>query len=646
MPKFLRFWILIFLIRPTFSQQHYDNSECNSEMQYPGSNYLCNAHKSSCESFIVYRAQKHYQTLSSISSLFNTNTSHLSSYNKMSQTDPNNIQHGQEIIVPVNCSCPDRFSEAFFLYNASIGESLSAIACEVYEGLVKAQSLIEENQESRGDKQNFYLLRVPVKCACVDTSDARNGTNFLVTYPIIRNDSIDKIAHKFGVPQEMISDANRLGHFDTVFPLTTLLIPTKDVPILNYDVYVCQNDSIDKIAHKFGVPQEMISDANRLGHFDTVFPLTTLLIPTKDVPILNYDVMSSPPDPNPSPRPEVPLNNNIPRAKLKNLKAILGVVIFGAVLIFIVSGILILARKKFDRRRFDTSSSQTSKSSDLSPEFLHDMSKFKLTLTCYRMEELRVATEDFDESLAIGSAVYKGRIGDIDVAIEKIDSAAEGNHVISILTKINHINVVKLEGCCIESSQYLVYEFVNNGSLRDCLSNLTMAKLLTWDRRIQIAFDIAVGIHYMHYCTRPNYVHHNISSKSILITENWRAKISGFRRARSRSCIEEMRGTSKNDTTVDVYAFGMILLEVLSGKQVTTNGMSFKDFLEILAGKELQESSKSLEKLKTFMDPVMEKYYSLEGAVFLACLAKACLQEDPLERPSMNDVLKVLSIIL
>ncbi|XP_022871949.1 lysM domain receptor-like kinase 4 [Olea europaea var. sylvestris] len=592
MPKFLRFWILIFLIRPTFSQQHYDNSECNSEMQYPGSNYLCNAHKSSCESFIVYRAQKHYQTLSSISSLFNTNTSHLSSYNKMSQTDPNNIQHGQEIIVPVNCSCPDRFSEAFFLYNASIGESLSAIACEVYEGLVKAQSLIEENQESRGDKQNFYLLRVPVKCACVDTSDARNGTNFLVTYPIIRNDSIDKIAHKFGVPQEMISDANRLGHFDTVFPLTTLLIPTKDVPILN------------------------------------------------------YDVMSSPPDPNPSPRPEVPLNNNIPRAKLKNLKAILGVVIFGAVLIFIVSGILILARKKFDRRRFDTSSSQTSKSSDLSPEFLHDMSKFKLTLTCYRMEELRVATEDFDESLAIGSAVYKGRIGDIDVAIEKIDSAAEGNHVISILTKINHINVVKLEGCCIESSQYLVYEFVNNGSLRDCLSNLTMAKLLTWDRRIQIAFDIAVGIHYMHYCTRPNYVHHNISSKSILITENWRAKISGFRRARSRSCIEEMRGTSKNDTTVDVYAFGMILLEVLSGKQVTTNGMSFKDFLEILAGKELQESSKSLEKLKTFMDPVMEKYYSLEGAVFLACLAKACLQEDPLERPSMNDVLKVLSIIL
>ncbi|CAI9753976.1 unnamed protein product [Fraxinus pennsylvanica] len=595
MPKFLHFCIVILLIRPAFSQQHYDNSKCTSEIQYPGSNYLCNAHKSSCQSFIVYRAQKHYQTLSSISSLFNTNTSHLISYNNMSQTDPNNIQHGQEIFVPVNCSCPDRFSEAFFLYNASIGVSLSAIACEVFEGLVKAQSLIEENREFQGGMQNFSLIRVPVKCACVDTSDARNGTNFLVTYPIIGNDTLDIIANKFGVPQEMISGANGLGNFDAIFPLTTLLIPTKDVPILN------------------------------------------------------YDVMSSPPDPNPSsrPRPEVPLNNNISSAKLKNLKAILGVVIFGTVLlIFIVSGILIFAQQKFDRCRFNASSSQTSKFSDLSPDFLNYMSKFKLTLTCYKMEELRDATKDFDESLAIGSAVYKGRTGDIDVAIEQINSAEEANHVISILTKINHINVVKLEGCCFESSQYLVYEFVNNGSLRDCLSNLTMAKLLTWDKRIQIAFDIAVGLHYMHYCTRPNYVHHNINSKSILITENWRAKISGFRRTRSRSCIEETRGTRKIDTTIDVYAFGLILLEVLSGKQITANGRSFKDFLEILGCKELQESSKSLEKLKTFMDPVMEKDYSLEGAVFLACLAKACLQEDPFERPSMNDVLKALSIIL
>ncbi|KAL2515551.1 LysM domain receptor-like kinase 4 [Forsythia ovata] len=590
MHTFLYLCILILLIKPTFPQQHYDNSKCTSEIQYPGSNYLCNAKKSSCETFIVYRAQKGYQTLSSIASLFNTNTSHLLLYNNMSQTDLNNIQPGREIIMPVTCSCADRFSEAFFLYNASVHESLSAISCEVFEGLVKAQSLMDDNQEFQGDRQNFSLIEVPVKCSCPDTSDARNGTKFLVTYPVISTDSIDLIALKFGVPQEMISEANRLEHFDTIFPQTTLLIPTKDVPILN------------------------------------------------------LDVLSSPPDPNSSPQPKVPLNNNIPGPKLKNLKVILGVIIIGTVLLIsIVSGILILARKKFDRHRFSTSSSQTSKFSDLSPDFLDDILKFKLTLTCYSLEELRVATKDFNEAFAIGSAVYRGRTGNTDVAIEQINSTEEANRVISILTKINHINVVKLEGCCFESSQYLVYEFGKNGSLRDCLSHSRIAKQLTWDKRIQIAFDITVGLHYIHYCTRPNYVHRNINSKNILITENWRAKISGFRRARSRSCSEEKSGNYEKDTTVDVYAFGMILLELLSGKQITANGMSLKDFLKVFCDKELQESSKSLEELKTFMDPVMEKDYPLEGAVFLAQLAKCCLEEDPFERPSMNDVLKALS---
>ncbi|KAL2492499.1 LysM domain receptor-like kinase 4 [Abeliophyllum distichum] len=552
MPTFLYLCILILLIKPTFPQQHYDHSNCTSEIQYPGSNYLCNAKKSSCETFIVYRAQNGYQTLSSIASLFNTNTSHLLLYNNMSQTDLNNIQPGREIIMPVTCSCADRFTEAFFLYNASMPESLSAIACEVFEGLVKAQSLIDNNQEFQGDRQNLSLIEVPVKCACPDTSDARNGTNFLVTYPVISTDSIDLIARKFGVPQEIISDANRLEHFDTIFPQTTLLIPTKDVPILY------------------------------------------------------LDVLSSPPDPN-------------------------------------SSGILILARKKFDRHRCNNSSRQTSKFSDLSPDFLDDISKLKLTLTCYSLEELRVATKDFNEAFAIGSAVYRGRTGNTDVAIEQINSTEEANRVISILTKINHINVVKLEGCCFESSQYLVYEFGKNGSLRDCLSHSRIAKQLTWDKRIQIAVDITVGLHYIHYCTRPNYVHWNINSKSILITENWRAKISGFRRARSRSCSEEKRGNYEKDTTVDVFAFGMILLELLSGKQITANGMSLKDFLKVFCDKELQESSKSLEELKTFMDPVMEKDYPLEGAVFLAHLAKCCLEEDPFERPSMNDVLKALS---
>ncbi|KAJ7956152.1 Receptor-like protein kinase [Quillaja saponaria] len=195
-------------------------------------------------------------------------------------------------------------------------------------------------------------------------------------------------------------------------------------------------------------------------------------------------------------------------------------------------------------------------------------------------------------------AKYKGWIGNSYVEIELMNSEEAAHHVIDILTKINHVNIVKLEGYCYGSKPYLVYEFAEYGSLRDCLSNAKIASQLTWEKRIQIAIDLAVGIHYIHCCTNPAYIHQNINSRNVVITMDWRAKIYGFRSAKLVTFIEEMQDINLNDSVmvekeeyfapeyltyglaslkVDIFGYGVVLLELLSSRKAITDGILLKD---------------------------------------------------------------------
>lgn len=267
----------------------------------------------------------------------------------------------------------------------------------------------------------------------------------------------------------------------------------------------------------------------------------------------------------------------------------------------------------------------------------------------------------------IGKALYRGRIDGLNVAVKHMSSEDAARHIISILTKINHLNVLRLEGCCYGSTPYLVFEFAENGSLKDCLSNAKMSKQLTWAKRMQIAFDLAVAIHYIHYCTKPAYVHRNIDSTSALITMDWRAKISGFSLAKPLIWSNEKEETNWNESVVvgtegylapeylsdgiaslkvDVFAYGVVLLELISAKEVTVGGNFLKDSVNFLEDAGFETSSGSVDELKKFMDPNLEGDYQLGEAMCLALLAKACIQNDPLHRPTMNDVLKALSRIV
>ncbi|CAK7357319.1 unnamed protein product [Dovyalis caffra] len=277
----------------------------------------------------------------------------------------------QEIIIPITCHCLGGFSKFIFMYNMSRQDSFASVACKIFAGLVKVQSLIEENPDfDVHDVPVGSLISVPIRCACPDSQQRTN-----------EKDGFDLIASKFGLPEINIRDANNLRPYVAIFPRTTLLIPTKDVPEVRWHV----------------------------GSFH---------------------------ENSPAPRAVIPLEKVVPGTKSTkwNFQVFLGIgVSMAVVMMFVACGVLICIQRRYHPRRFETLPPRSSVSSSVSPDFLDGMSKLKQSLINFSLEELRIAKEDFNEASMIGTEVYRGRIGGYYLAIEPMESEEDARHVIYIL---------------------------------------------------------------------------------------------------------------------------------------------------------------------------------------------------------------------
>ncbi|KAF6140796.1 hypothetical protein GIB67_042209, partial [Kingdonia uniflora] len=369
---------------------------------------------------------------------------------------------------------------------------------------------------------------------------------------------------------------------------------------------IVESDNSTCIARKFGVSEVDLLAENNLEIFPTIYPQTTLLILTKGIPVLKFETTTPLISPASS-SPVIPLKKlgANKSSKRRNSFIVLGVGVFIALSFLVVTiGLTLRVRKQ-----------------------------------C--LEELRLATADFSEDSLVGGSVNHGTVGESHFAIEEMGSEVKAHQVIDILTKLNHFNIAKLQGFCFGIRPYLVFEFAELGSLRGILLN---AKLATWAKRMQIAFDLAVGLHYIHYCTSPSYVHRNINSKNVLIKMDWRAKISGFKLAKPFTCTEEE--VEKNSwyesvivgrnwylapeylyhglgsPKVDIDVFGVVLLELMSAKEAVMEGCMLKECVGFLADGGIEGSSGCLEKLKGLMDPSLDRDYSLGDALCLALLTK------------------------
>jgi len=278
----------------------------------------------------------------------------------------------------------------------------------------------------------------------------------------------------------------------------------------------------------------------------------------------------------------------------------------------------------------------------------------------FTAEELEKATSNFSEDRVLGrggyGVVYKGILpGNHLVAIKKSRIMDEGqieqfiNEVV-ILTQINHRNVVKLLGCCLETEvPLLVYEYVSNGTLLHHIHKSGIS-WLSWENRLRIASEVAGALAYLHSAASMPIIHRDIKSVNILLDDNYIAKVSDFGASRLVSLDQtqvstlvqgtlgyldpEYFRTSHLTEKSDVYSFGMVLIELLTGKRpicferpqeernlATYFIMSMKEnrLFQILEHRVVREGS--LEQLQTFAE-----------------LVRRCLRMKGEERPTMKEV--------
>ncbi|XP_050215049.1 lysM domain receptor-like kinase 4 [Mercurialis annua] len=575
------------------AQQFYDKSDCSETTKNPGSRYTCNISYSTCSTFLVYRSNSNFNTISNISRLFRKDTEELLRVNDL-PSPSESLKPGTEILIPVICSCKNNFFQVNnFTYMVYERTTLSEIACSVFEGLVKSNTLFESNPSQENYINVGSELVVPLKCACPDSN---SKIMYFITYPLIEGDSPSVITKKFGIFSVDLWLANNLEpNLPTIYPNTTILIPLKKFPVINF------NNS-------------------------------------------NY---YSPP-PAPDFLPTITVKNRINNPKLINLYISVSVVGF-----FLISTTIIAcgwyAKKVLFKRKIENLQSFNTRSSAtpvLSPDLLVGV---KYYLKSYCLDDLKIATRDFDEENKIGNRVYKGLIDDnIEIMIKQM-RFEETRRVIDVHSRINHINIVSLIGVCNgdEDDSYLVFDLPSNGSLRDCLSN-KLSSSPRWHRRVQIAFDIATALHYLHNCIFPSYAHMCVNTRNIYLTQNWRAKLtnitinSGAEPTNNEGWVapEHILYGAVSDK-VDIFAFGVVLLEIISGKE-DFDGALFKDCIRFLGGGSGSELGGCFEQLKRFIDPNLKDDYRLAEALCLSVLAKACVEDEPLHRPSMDDILKVL----
>ncbi|XP_057495609.1 lysM domain receptor-like kinase 3 [Actinidia eriantha] len=309
-------------------------------------------------------------------------------------------------------------------------------------------------------------------------------------------------------------------------------------------------------------------------------------------------------------------------------------------------------------------------------ERMEDVTAFETErAVIFSLEEIEEATYSFDETRKIGEggygSVYFGVIGEQEVAVKKMRSnkSKEFFAELKVLCKIHHINVVELLGYASgDDHLYLVYEYIQNGSLSDHLHDplLKGYQPLSWTVRAQIALDTAKGIEYIHDHTKARYVHRDIKTSNILLDEGPRAKVADFGLAKlvgraneddfiatrlvgtpgylPPESVKELQVTTKTD----VFAFGVVVAELITGQRALIRDNrepnKMKSLITVISKIFKDEEPEAA--LESVIDGNLKGSYPMEDVYKMAEIAEWCLSEDAVNRPEMREIVVALSQIV
>ncbi|CAN6448598.1 unnamed protein product [Victoria cruziana] len=244
---------------------------------------------------------------------------------------------------------------------------------------------------------------------------------------------------------------------------------------------------------------------------------------------------------------------------------------------------------------------------------------------------------------------------------KEADGEREFRVEVDLLSRLDHPNLVALIGYCADGKhRFLVYEYLRNGNLQNHL-NGTRRKKLDWPLRLKIALGAARGLAYLHSSAPLGFpiVHRDFKSTNILLDENFEVKISDFGLAKLMHEGQELyvtrvlgtfgyfdpeyTATGKLTIQSDVYAFGIVLLELLTGRKAVDLNQGPNDRNLVL---QLRHMLNDRKKLCKVIDPDINRgSYTFEPIAMFADLASRCIRIDSSQRPTMIDCVRELQKI-
>ncbi|KAL9685632.1 hypothetical protein QQ045_023083 [Rhodiola kirilowii] len=341
--------------------------------------------------------------------------------------------------------------------------------------------------------------------------------------------------------------------------------------------------------------------------------------------------------------------------------------------IFFVAIVVFVAYRCYVKKRVENKQKKPAELTGISSDEENgDIQVFEGGNLLFSIDLLRDVTENFSGENILGKGgfgvVYKGVLQDgTKIAVKRMEGNTSGNKglnefkaEIGVLTKVRHRHLVALLGFCItETERLLVYEYMPQGTLAQRLYEYKELGYspLTWKQRLSIALDVARGVEYLHSLARESFIHRDLKPSNILLGDDLRAKVADFGLVKNAPdgiysletklagtfgyLAPEYAATGRVTTKVDVYAFGVVLMEIITGrKSLDENLPEEKAHLVTWFRRVLIAKDDISIALDTTLNPDNETYTSI---CKVAELAGHCTAREPHQRPDMSHAVNVLS---
>ncbi|XP_014496065.1 receptor-like serine/threonine-protein kinase ALE2 isoform X3 [Vigna radiata var. radiata] len=308
--------------------------------------------------------------------------------------------------------------------------------------------------------------------------------------------------------------------------------------------------------------------------------------------------------------------------------------------------------------------------SSTSVSLMSTMATSILSVKTFSLSELEKATDKFSSKRILGEGgfgrVYSGTLEDgAEVAVKLLTRDNQNGDrefiaEVEMLSRLHHRNLVKLIGICIEGRRRcLVYELVRNGSVESHLHGDDKIKgMLDWEARMKIALGAARGLAYLHEDSNPRVIHRDFKASNVLLEDDFTPKVSDFGLAR-----EATEGSNHISTRVmgtfgyvapeyamtghllvksDVYSYGVVLLELLTGRKPVDMSQPQGQENLVTWARPMLTSREGLEQL---VDPSLAGSYNFDDMAKVAAIASMCVHTEVTQRPFMGEVVQALKLI-